>query len=436
MKKESAYIIDNAQSFILKMLTWANDFKRICFLNNNFYDKDKYISYDCILAVGKTDEIIISEKNNTPHDSFEVLKNFHKKSKTWLFGFLSYDLKNELENLTSSNFDGIQMPNMHFFIPEYILLFKNNQIKIISSKKTPEIIFKEILNTKEKLFHPEVINKKIERRLSKRKYLASVENIIKHIHHGDIYEMNFCQEFFIENAEIDPLNLYLGLNDASPSPFSCYYRFDDKYLLCASPERFLKKEKRKIISQPIKGTIRRGKDEVEDKLLKELLLSNEKEQSENVMIADLVRNDLSKTALPETVHIEELFGIYSFRQVHQMITTISSQMRNDVSFTDVLKHAFPMGSMTGAPKVKAMELIEEYENTKRGLYSGSVGYITPDEDFDFNVVIRSILYHAENKYLSFMAGSAITANSIAEKEYEECLLKVKAIAELFATDFD
>ena len=193
--------------------------------------------------------------------------------------------------------------------------------------------------------------------------------------------------------------------------------------MCASPERFLARRGKKIISQPVKGTARRGATISEDKLILETLKNDPKEQAENVMIVDLVRNDLSHHAYRGSVKVEELFGLKSFRQIHQMVSTITSEIKNDVPFSEVIKNAFPMGSMTGAPKIRAMELIEEYENTKRGIYSGAIGYITPGGDFDFNVIIRSIIYNSENRYLSFMAGSAITIGADAEKEYEECLLK-------------
>ncbi len=270
-------------------------------------------------------------------------------------------------------------------------------------------------------------------RISKKKYLGIVKKIKKHIHRGDIYEMNFCQEFYAKNAEINPLNLYKRLNNISPMPYSCFYKFNHNYLLCSSPEGFLQKKGNKIFSRPIKGTIQRGKNKWEDTLLRRNLLNSKKEQSENVMIVDLVRNDFSKFAKKGSVKVDELFGIYTFNNLHHMISTISCEVGYRYHFVDAIKNCFPMGSMTGAPKVKAMELIEKYEKTRRGLFSGAVGYITPEGDFDFNVVIRSILFNKKNKYLSVMAGSAITSKSVPEKEYEECLLKawpmIKALNE-------
>lgn len=428
MYRGKVYKIENAESFKTLMLKWAEQFQKVCCLNSNSYKNDKYSSFDFLIAAGAEDEFIVEAASLDNPDVFGQLKNFYEKKKSWLFGFLTYDLKNKIEDLSSNNFDGINMPEIHFFQPECILFLEKNNLKILSTKKEPDEIFCEISGLHKDIPKKIFITKnKIKNRISKTEYLSTVEQIKNHIHRGDIYEMNFCQEFYMDDTEINSLSLYLKLNTVSPTPFSCFYKYDKKFLISASPERFLKKMENKIISQPIKGTIRRGTTSAEDELLKQQLFQDKKEQTENVMITDLVRNDLSKTANPKSVNIEELFGIYTFQQVHQMITTISSELRSDIHFADAIRNAFPMGSMTGAPKVKAMELIEKYESTKRGLFSGAVGYITPGGDFDFNVVIRSILYNSENKYLSFMAGGAITANSIPEKEYEECLLKAKAI---------
>jgi para-aminobenzoate synthetase component 1 len=165
-------------------------------------------------------------------------------------------------------------------------------------------------------------------------------------------------------------------------------------------------------------------------LQKEKLRYSEKEMAENMMIVDLVRNDLAKSAVVGSTTVTEMFGIYTFKQLHQMISTVQAQVKPDMAIGEIIKNAFPMGSMTGAPKIKAMELIERYENTKRGLFSGAIGFVNPFGDFDFNVVIRTIFYDAKKHYLSFQVGSAITYDSIGEQEYEECMLKAKAIREV------
>lgn len=267
-------------------------------------------------------------------------------------------------------------------------------------------------------------------RFSRAEYIQTVNTIQQHISRGDIYETNFCQEFYAENVLIDPLSVYNHLTRISPSPFGCYFKLNDQYILSASPERFLAKRDKQLISQPIKGTAKRSANKAEDEALKQSLKEHPKEQQENVMIVDLVRNDLTRSAKPGTVKVEELFGIYSFEQVHQMISTIVCEKDENLSDAEVIRNTFPMGSMTGAPKVSAMKLMDQYERSKRGVYSGAVGYFAPDGDFDFNVVIRTILYNIGNQYLSFQVGSAITHDADAEKEYEECLLKAKAILEV------
>jgi len=341
-------------------------------------------------------------------------------------------LKNEIENLTSENIDGLNFPKVHFFQPRYLLKYENDLLVIeylteYDDESSVQKIFDEIVSYFVEPNYVPPFGGKGGFRVSKTEYLATVNKIKQHIQQGDIYEMNYCMEFFAEGTVVHAANIYQKLNDNSPMPFSCYYKNKKHHLACASPERFLAKRGKKIISQPIKGTAKRGETQGDDELIKQQLKNSQKERSENVMIVDLVRNDLSRTAERNSVVVEELFGVRTFSRLHQMISTVVSTVRSDVDGVDVIKNAFPMGSMTGAPKVRAMQLIEEYEKTKRGLYSGAVGYITPSGDFDFNVVIRSILYNAENNYLSFMVGSAITAESDAEKEYEECLLKATAM---------
>lgn len=407
----------------------VRQYANLAWLNSNNPDKTSF------LAIGKIDEITTN--------SFQTLKDFYEEKQDWLFGYFSYDLKNEIEQLKSENFDGLKFPLLHFFQPEYVLKYCKNEVEISyledhTSETAVKELYQILINRKPETGPDSYRDRKpetgIKPRITRKEYLDIVQKLKQHIQIGDVYEINFCQEFYAENAEIDPVETYLKLNRISPTPFSCFYRMDDKYLMCASPERFMKKEGSRIISQPVKGTIKRGSSKEKDELLKQELLQSAKEKSENVMIVDLVRNDLSKSAKKNTVKVDELCGIYTFPQVHQMISTVSAELRDDIHFIDALKNAFPMGSMTGAPKVRTMQLIEKHERTKRGLFSGAVGYITPGRDFDFNVVIRSMLYNATEKYLSFMVGGAITDKSVPEKEYEECLLKAKAIFETLGID--
>lgn len=413
--------LNNSNDFKRKMLNWVNRFGIFCLLDNQQYNFEAP-AFECLLAAGCKKNIELQDEA-----AFEQLANFYETVKgEWLFGHLGYDLKNAVEKLQSNNIDNIGFSGTHFFVPEIVLQLKDNSIEIFCEGDAG-VIFTAIQNA---AGDTEIKSKPVntKSRISKPAYIDTVKKLQQHILHGDCYEINFCQEFFAEETAVDPVQLYTRLIASSPNPFAALYKVNNRYCICASPERYLKKTGTKIISQPIKGTSKRDLQNRENDLAnKQFLAANDKERSENVMVVDLVRNDLSKICKEGSVKVDELFGIYSFPQVHQMISTVSGELNENTSWVDAVKATFPMGSMTGAPKKRVMELIEQYEQAKRGLFSGSIGYIKPDGDFDFNVVIRSIFYNAANKYLSFQAGSAITFYSDAEKEYEECLLKAEAI---------
>ncbi|WP_296148083.1 anthranilate synthase component I family protein [uncultured Flavobacterium sp.] len=422
--------IKNPTAFKKQLLNWSKQFREAIFLDSNNYEQ-KYTSFDTMLAVDaftsiKTDEI----------NAFEDLKQYQQTTKDWLFGYLSYDLKNDTEELKSKNFDGLNFPELFFFQPKKLFLLKGDQLEIKYLNMCDDEVeedLEEIYQISDFSSQNSDSSLQIQQRISEEKYLEKVSNMLEHIHLGDIYEANFCMEFYAENAKINPVEIYQKLNEISEPPFAVFFKNHKQFLLSASPERYLHKENSKIISQPIKGTAKRHEDLVEDEKIKQQLISNEKERSENIMIVDLVRNDLSRTASKGSVEVEELCGAYSFKQVHHLISTVISKVEIDKSPVEIIKTTFPMGSMTGAPKISAMQIIEDLEETKRGLYSGAIGYFTPENDFDFNVVIRSILYNEENNYVSFSVGSAITSQSIPEKEYEECLLKAKAMRSVLET---
>ena len=409
--------------FKRKALQWASAFKVCCYLDSNNF-REKYSRFDCLVACGVKAELISDAGN-----AFERLKEFRQENPGWLTGFLGYDLKNETEQLSSKKADRLKFPDLYFFVPQYTVVVRGAEAELIADD--PQRLYKAIQdqNVPVGAGHAEV---EVQTRFAKAAYLETVAKIKEYIARGDIYVTNFCQEFFAENAVINPLDVFVKLNEVSPNPFSAFFRHDQQYILCASPERFLAKRKNKLISQPIKGTAPRGANKTEDEAIKKRLKAHTKEQQENVMIVDLVRNDLTKSARPGTVKTEELFGIYSFSQVHQMISTVVCELDEQTSAVKALKNAFPMGSMTGAPKISAMRLMEQYERSKRGVYSGAIGYFSPDGDFDFNVVIRTILYDSAKRYLSFQAGSAITFHADAENEYEECLLKITAIKQVLS----
>lgn len=409
--------VPDLSSFKQKALKWAAAAEVCCVLDSNNYT-DQYSKFDLLLAVGSKETL----NTNSSH-KFDDLKAFYDQHKTWMFGLLNYELKNEVEQLDSSNPDYLNFPELFFFIPEYLLIVKDDQVEVLIGGM-------EILDTINQFNQQVEIDQtsiNIQNRISKEVYIKTVETLQQHIARGDIYEVNFCQEFFAEHALIDPVEIYTQLCKLSPTPFAGFFKIKDQYILSASPERYLCKRGNKLISQPIKGTAKRNADLAADLRIKNELRLNAKEQAENVMIVDLVRNDLTKAAISGSVKVEELFGIYGFPQVYQMISTISCELNPDIHFIDAIQRTFPMGSMTGAPKIKAMQLIEAYEFSKRGAYSGAFGYINPEADFDFNVIIRSILYDATNEYLSFQVGGAITYAADAHAEYEECMLKASAI---------
>ena len=418
---------ESIQNFKQQLLFWAQQFDDVVWLDSNNHN-EKYSTYDAILAVDaftsiKTDYI----------DAFEKLNEYQSTTKDWLFGYLTYDLKNDIELLASNNFDGLQFPDLYFFQPKKLFLIKGNKVKIQYLRLVDDEIKNDLRDIQESnncTLQESNSPIKIKLRIHKDEYFDKVEQMLAHIHRGDIYEANFCQEFYAEDTEIQPEETFNKLNKISKPPFATFLKMNDNYLLSASPERYLKKEGSTVISQPIKGTAKRSQNKVEDTQLALDLSKDEKERSENIMIVDLVRNDLSHTAKKGTVKVDELCKVYSFLQVHQMISTVISEVKEDVSPAELLKTTFPMGSMTGAPKISAMKIIENLEETKRGLYSGTVGYFEPNGDFDFNVIIRSILYNQRKKYVSYSVGSAITAKSNPLREYEECLIKAKAMRDV------
>ncbi|MEO5685710.1 MAG: anthranilate synthase component I family protein [Chitinophagaceae bacterium] len=410
------------------MLSWANQFSTCCFLDNHQYHFN-HNSYECVAGVGAA--AFIELKAGT---ALQELQQFQEKHDGWLFGHLGYDLKNEVESLVSQNPDYLGFPDLFFFAPQTVILLNKDELFIAADNAAIATqVFTALSDIT--LAEPSAADSNhitFQSRFSKQAYIETIEKLRGHILRGDCYEINFCQEFFAENAAIDPVYVYQALSKISPSPFAAFYKIRNKYLLCASPERYLKKDGATIISQPIKGTGSRNlADAGADDLQKAQLYNSAKDRSENVMVVDLVRNDLSKICQEGSVEVEELFGIYSFPQVHQMISTISGTLQPSLSFTAIIEKTFPMGSMTGAPKKRVMDLIEEYETVKRGIFSGALGYIKPGGDFDFNVVIRSILYNKASGYLSYLVGSGITFYSNAADEYEECLLKATAIKKVF-----
>lgn len=413
------------QQVLHALLEFSKDFSTGCLLTSNGYqDIHKPNGLKLLAGFGSKSEFLFDANNWSGLDAF--IQN-HKGKK--LFVAISYGIKDAVyPKLNSQHKNRFEFPNLLIFEPEHWVEQKEEQLNF-SSQAFADVILGKKESESSKLPHVGVVLTG----MSKQDYLKQIQKVQDYIQQGDTYELTFCQNFEQEQAQIDPYLVFEALMEKNPSPFACFYKRDQNYLLSASPERFLSKQGDKLFSQPIKGTVRRSKDAEEDLKLAHDLKHSEKDISENVMIVDLVRNDLSRIASKSSVQVDELFGLYSFATVHQLISTISCKLPKDCSFSNILKACFPMGSMTGAPKHNTMKLIDELENFNRSMFSGSVGYINEAGDFDLNVIIRSILYNQQGNYLACPVGGAITIESDPEKEYEECLVKLKAQVEALSS---
>ena len=364
------------------------------------------------------------------------IEGFFENAKSTIFCHLNYDVKNQLEQLHSNNKDGIDLPLFNFFIPRVIIEIKDSSAIFSFSQGDDHFIdlcFRAILDHKPNQ-HPKG-NYIAEKRVSKPKYLEDLATLKTHLQLGDIYQANYCQEFYWENVSISSARLFNEGYAAMKNPFSVYYKNGNKAVISFSPERFLSVKDNVITSQPMKGTAPRSNDPLADEANKNWLRSSEKDRRENVMIVDLVRNDLSHFAVKASVKVPELYRIESYSRVHQMYSTVTAELKPQTPIISALLKAFPMGSMTGAPKVRAMQILEELEHSKRGMYSGTIGFIDPKGVADFNVVIRSLIYNAEGGYLSCHVGGGITHLSNHDDEYEECLVKVTPMLELVEKHF-
>ena len=403
----------------IKMLNWANRFNIFILLDNNGYDFEEP-AFDCMLAAGCTRSFSFTDKN-----AFASFQSFFDASPSWLFGHLGYNAAGNA--YTKTPVPDIDFGRGFFFEPEIIIRLSATGLEVVKYKTDPNEIIQQIQEAHSSV-NTGMQVPDIRPLITKEEYLEEIKKLQAHIKRGDCYEINFCQQFYSREAELEPIAVYKSLTAISPAPFSAFYRLNEKYCMCASPERFLEKRGNLLVSQPIKGTSRRDRlNSEKDESNRNTLAGSPKDRTENVMITDLVRNDLSRVCEKNSVLVKELFGIYSFPQVHHMISTIEGKLAADKNFTQAIEACYPPGSMTGAPKKRVTELIEDAEKYDRGLFSGSLGYITPEGDLDLNVVIRSIFYDAEKNHLSFFAGSGITFYSNAEDEYDECMAKAEAI---------
>lgn len=399
---------------LLQLLSWANSFPFACFLDGNGYSRYPHGPFPFVLAVG-------SSKAEVKSDS--IFDALNRKSADWWFGYLGYDLKNEIAGLGSQPPDRWNFPASSFFKADVLVEWKEDYLNLSAAE--PESVWEQIEAQSIQAF-PTRQTIEIRDFQSKENYCRVVEQIQEGIRQGDVYEVNYCR-FFECGDSVNGLEAFLGLRKISPSPFSGWYKTPELEIASASPERFLKKSGCHLISQPIKGTAPRRHDPIADQAEIQALLHSEKERAENLMIVDLVRNDLARVSVPGSTQVSELFGIYSFPQVHQMTSTIESVLRPGTELSAVFHSTFPMGSMTGAPKLEVMKWIDRLETQQRGAFSGALGCISPENDFDFNVLIRSLFINHRLNITGFAVGSAITIDSVAEQEWDECENKAAAI---------
>jgi para-aminobenzoate synthetase component I len=425
---------------VLNSLYFCKSVKKIALFNiisNKSNDKETFLWLNgnhhsaSWCGLGVKDELIIGVQETNYLDQLQAFIDRNKGK--YIFGAISFSVHTQLFKIADNRPSTDDFPLLHFFVPRSVFYRTGDQsaweLKSGNLNDLQHLLEKSNFQS----FDDDSISSiNWKPSITKKEYCETVEAIKEHIQQGDIYELNYCYSFEANDIKINPRNVYHNLNNLSRGSFSVFGLLGNTYIMSASPERFMQKKGAKLISQPIKGTKKRGNNEQDDRLYMHQLMTNEKERRENIMIVDLVRNDMSKLAKKGSVAVDELCAIYTFDTVHQMISTVSCELKEKISFTDILSALFPMGSMTGAPKKRALELIVEYEKNQRNLYSGSIGMIHPDGDFDWNVIIRTLFYDPATQKGSYSVGSAITYASSAEEEFEETLLKAKLLLDTFS----
>lgn len=366
--------------------------------------------------------------------SEEEIAAFVNSTEDYIITHINYDVKNHLENLSSNNLDEVGFPEMKFTVPKVMFKLIGTQLTVSyfsSEYNTQEIedLISEIDASASSETEKAALGK-LYWRLRKDEYIKALTALKTHIKRGDIYQANYCQELFWPQSQLNAGATFHHGFEQNPNPFSVYYKVGTHHCMSFSPERFLAVEKNTIYSQPMKGTAPRGTTKESDQAQIDILKNSEKDRRENVMIVDMVRNDLSHFAAKGSVKVPELYRVQTYPKVHQMYSTVKAELNHPENLVKAILKCFPMGSMTGAPKISAMKIIEDLEHTKRGVFSGTIGYITPEKNADFNVIIRSLMYNEESHYLSCHVGGGITDMSDVEAEYEECLVKVRPILQL------
>jgi para-aminobenzoate synthetase component 1 len=418
--------IENKE-FIHLVLNNLPNYSTFCVLHSNEINSPLlHDEYDFIVSLGSQKQF--QSNNPINWDFFNTLE----QQNCFLMGFISYAYNKDFWKISEKKSTIAPPANSFWFAPKYLIYKRKEEKEFVIYGENPSEFYHSILQSQIAPLEssPEFKHEFLPL-LSKEKYIHTIEKIREDIKNGEYYEINYCQEFISNKFNSDPFLIWEKIRNSNKAPFSAFFRHHSFFSISLSPERFLKRKANILLSQPIKGTAMRGGTELEDEKNKSNLQNSEKERAENIMIVDLVRNDLSRVCEVGTVSVEELCGIYSFKNVHQMISTISGKQLEKTKLGEILKNTFPMGSMTGAPKRMVVERASEYEVSARGLYSGSIGYLESNGNFDLNVVIRTLIIDTEKKIASFHVGGAITYDSDPFAEYDECMLKGKFWLDLF-----
>jgi para-aminobenzoate synthetase component 1 len=405
-----------------RLLSVSRRFPYAMMLDNCESGVDRYGRFELLLGLGGSGCRRITD--------WDALKRFATLEDSWLMGAFPYELKNLLEpSLSTLAPESIAFPETAIFVPEIVIAVERDSAEVRFLGDGAE----ELIRNLPPPDFQEKIGKspQFQSNFSRAEYIETIHRLREHIREGDFYEFNLSQSYFADFRLADPAGLFRKLISLSPVPFAAFLQFGSKALICASPERFLQLHNGQLLSQPIKGTAARGKTASIDRRNMKRLRLSVKEQAENVMIVDLTRNDLHRACRPHTVEVPHLFDIQTFPQLHQMVSTVTGRKAAHLNWLQAFSRIFPPGSMTGAPKVKVMEMIDRYEPNARGIYAGSAGYVSPGGDFDLNVIIRSLVYDDVAEKLSYHVGGAITYDSDPEKEFEETLVKAKGIRALF-----
>ncbi len=394
-----------------KWLDIVSQYEVCLYLDSNRDTQDRYTRYECIATAGLQDKCEI-------FSDWQPAFNFVKQNKgKWIFFAFAYEAYNAPLSLPYKPYT---QPTAVLWTPKYwITLSKNEEIQ---SNNLP--FFEQKVSDLEKPVHCI----ELQPVWTREDYFSRFNKVIHHIREGDVYELNLCQLFMANVPELNTLAVFKKIQNQTKMPYSAYWKYAPYTVMSTSPERMVALRKDTLIAQPMKGTQRKTSEN--DTKSKVLLQQSLKNRAENVMITDLMRNDLAKSCITGSIEVEHLFEVLDYGNVYQMISTIKGTILPEYHFLHAFYNVFPAGSMTGAPKKRSVQIIQELENSPRGWFSGSIGYISPFQEADSNVLIRSLCYNSDSQELLLHTGGAVVYHSDAVQEYEETLLKAERIRDI------